>query len=522
MSETSENKNLTVRTAVIDDIPRIRDLVHRVYEKADLGTYSEAMLRGQINSFPEGKFIVEYGDDIVGYCSTFLIDGETGLNPHTWTEITGGGFGSRHNPEGDYLYGMEVCVDPAARGLRIGQRLYNERKKLCRAWRLRGIIIVGRIPSMTRRLKKYDSPEALVEDVVAKKTRDQVLSFQLRNGFEYVRLLPGYLPSDHESAGYGVQLVWHNPHEPSDEREYKQRSSGHVQDLVRVATVQYMQRRVESFDHFVKLVRYFVDVVSDYRADFVVFPELFTLQLLSMEDEELKPAAAIEQLTRYVPRLKEVLRELAMKYNVNIIGGSHPTHTESGAVQNIAYVCLRDGTVHEQPKLHPTPSEVRWWNIEGGDTLKAIDTDCGPIGVLICYDSEFPELARHLIDQGANILFVPFCTDERQSYLRVRYSCQARAVENQCYVVMSGNVGNLPNVSNMDIQYAQSCILTPCDFPFARDGIAADTTPNVETVAFADLRMESLRYARNSGTVRNLKNRRHDLYRVVWNEKKPS
>ncbi len=135
---------------------------------------------------------------------------------------------------------------------------------------------------------------------------------------------------------------------------------------------------------------------------------------------------------------------------------------------------------------------------------------------MICYDAEFPELARHLVDQGALMLFVPFCTDERQSYLRVRYCCQARTVENQCYVVMSGNVGNLPRVHNMDIQYAQSCILTPCDFPFARDGIAADTTPNVETVALADLRMESVRMARNSGTVQNLKDRRHELYRVQW------
>ena len=89
-------------------------------------------------------------------------------------------------------------------------------------------------------------------------------------------------------------------------------------------------------------------------------------------------------------------------------------------------------------------------------------------------------------------------------------------MENQFYVVMSGNVGNLPNVANMDIQYAQSCILTPCDFPFARDGIAADTTPNVETVAIADLRLETLKAARSSGTVQNLKDRRHDLYNIRW------
>jgi predicted amidohydrolase len=209
---------------------------------------------------------------------------------------------------------------------------------------------------------------------------------------------------------------------------------------------------------------------------------------------------------------------MALKYNVNIVAGSHPVMMESGRVENIAFVFLRDGRICEQPKIHPTPNEVYWWNIEGGHALKPIETDCGTIGVLICYDSEFPELARYLIDQGATILFVPFCTDERQSYLRVRYCCQARAVEDQCYVVMAGNVGNLPRVANMDIQYAQSCILTPCDFPFARDGVAADTTPNAEMVIFADLRLDTLRQARTSGTVKNLKDRRHDLYQLVWKE----
>jgi len=138
---------------------------------------------------------------------------------------------------------------------------------------------------------------------------------------------------------------------------------------------------------------------------------------------------------------------------------------------------------------------------------------------LICYDSEFPELSRRLVDQGAQILFVPFLTDNRQAYCRVKYCCQARAIENQFYVAMAGNVGNLPRVNNVDIQYAQSCILTPCDYGFARDGIAADTAPNVEMVAIADLRIDTLLEARQSGAVRNLKDRRHDLYSVQWHKK---
>ena len=253
-----------------------------------------------------------------------------------------------------------------------------------------------------------------------------------------------------------------------------------------------------------------------------MLPELFSLQLLSIENEQIPAAEAIAHLTQYTEPLKKMLSDLAVNYNINIIGGSHPTKVDNGDIQNVCYVCLRDGSIHSQAKIHPTPNERYWWNIQGGDELAVIMTDCGPIGVNICYDSEFPELARHLVDQGMLMLFVPFCTDERQSYLRVRYCGQARAVENQCYVVLAGNVGNLPKVDNMDIQYAQSCILSPCDLPFARDGVAADTTPNVEMVAIADLRLDLLAQARRNGTVQNLKDRRFDLYSVGWTPKIPA
>lgn len=209
---------------------------------------------------------------------------------------------------------------------------------------------------------------------------------------------------------------------------------------------------------------------------------------------------------------------LSVRYNINIIGGSHPTKCSDGEIRNIAYVFLRDGTVHSQEKIHPTPSEARWWNIKGGHKAEVINTDCGPIGVLICYDCEFPELARHLVDQGALILFVPFCTDERRGFLRVRICSHARVIENQCYAVLSGVVGDLPNVENMDIHYAESAILTPCDFAFARDGVAADTAPNTETIAFADLRLSDIKAARSGGAVRNLRDRRFDLYEVIWKE----
>jgi predicted amidohydrolase len=263
-------------------------------------------------------------------------------------------------------------------------------------------------------------------------------------------------------------------------------------------------------------VAYFVDIAADYKCDFVVLPELFTLQLLSLEPKPLPPLDGIAKITGFTDWFVAFMRELAISHNINIIGGTHPTRVAEGDVRNVAYVFLRDGAVHRQDKIHPTPSEAYWWNIKGGNDVTAIDTDCGPIGVLVCYDAEFPELARHLADQGAMLLFVPFCTDDRRGFLRVRYCCHARAIENQIYVVMSGVCGNLPNVENMDVHYAESAILTPCDIPFARDGVAADTAANTETIAVADLRLIDLTVARREGSVRNFLDRRFDLYRTVW------
>lgn len=517
---TNPKTQLQVRNATPADIPQVAALSHRVYAGTGMYGYSEPVLAGQLNHFPEGQFVVTAGDKIIGYCATLRVSERVGMKSHTWEAITGNGYASTHDPKGEWLYGMEVCVDPDYRGYRIGQRLYNARKQLAERLELRGIMFAGRLPTLTNRIKRFGTVEHYVAAVQKKEQRDPVLSFQLRNGFEIIGIIPHYLDADKQSLGYGIHLIWRNPKvQQTAEKGKKKNYGSRLPDSVRVGSVQYKQRRVKSFEEFIDIVRYFVDVVADYKGDFVVFPELFTLQLLSMESQELTPVQAIEALTKYTPQLKDALRDLALRYNINIIGGSHPTRMPNGRVENICYVFLRDGSIHEQAKIHPTPNEAYWWNIEGGSELDVIQTDCGPIGVLICYDSEFPELARHLTDQGAQILFVPFCTDERQSYLRVRYCCQSRAVENQIYVVMSGNCGNLPNVANMDIQYAQSCILTPCDLPFARDGIAADTTPNTEMVAIADLRPETLLTARHSGTVQNLRDRRHDLYSIRWKGK---
>lgn len=512
---TKTKARLEVRQAKPRDVREIADLVRRAYD--DLPAYTQGEIRGQINNYPEGCFIARLDGVIVGYCASMRLDERVALADQSWDEVTGNGFGSRHDPTGDWLYGYEMCVDPAVRGTRIGRRLYEERRALAERLDLTGIVFGGRMPNLRKSWRKVDGPEDYLQQVIDNRIHDPVLRFQLANGFEPQGILENYLPEDKKSKAFAVRMVWRNPYVDSASPP-KHRLPRDVES-VRIAACQLQARAVSGFDEFMRHIEYFVDVAADYEADFIVFPELFTLMLLSAEEKELRPLEAIERLSDYTPRIRERLSEMALGYNINIIGGSHPTRMEDGDIHNVAYVCLRDGSIHAQEKIHPTPNEAYWWNIKGGDSIDAIPTDCGPIGVLICYDSEFPELARRLVDEGARIIFVPFCTDSRQGYMRVRYCAQARAIENQCFTVLAGNVGNLPNVGNMDIQYAQSCILTPCDFPFARDGIAAEASENVETLTISDVNLADLSWARAEGTVQNLADRRFDLYRIEWDRR---
>jgi predicted amidohydrolase len=289
---------------------------------------------------------------------------------------------------------------------------------------------------------------------------------------------------------------------------------------VRIASVQWQACSQGGADRFLERIDYFVRTAADYRADFVVFPEWFTLELV-------EPSASVDgqntvgRSSAHTNMLTERCSALSQSFRVNIIAGAHLRLDEAGVARNTSYVFLRDGSLHVRDKLHPTPFERETLGVIGGDDARVIETDCGPVGVMICYDIEFPEAARHLTDQGARIFFVPYCTDTSHGHLRVRYCCHARTVENQCYVVTSGIIGRFENLPEPFGNYAQSAILTPSDLPFARDGIAAEASANTEMIIFADLDLDALDTAKRTGTVRNLDDRRPDLYTVDWKGNSP-
>jgi len=492
----------TVRQATLKDVEGICELNVTAYpaELEQEVVWRPRHIESQIRVFPEGQAVIEHKGRIVASCSSLIVDfGRDAYRDHTWAGITDSGMFRNHDPFGDTLYGADTNVHPDFRRRGLADKLYEYRRALCRRLNLRRIVLGGRLFDFHKVAKKMGALE-YAKQVEAKDLNDTVLSFQLAEGFTLKKVMSDYLP-DPLSKDHATFLEWINPDYVAHHR--KARS-------VRVSAVQYQMRKVSNFEGFAQQVRYFVDVAQGYDSDFIVFPELLTAQCMTFLKARTA-VHAIRELTEYTERVDKLFLKLARDYQIAIVGGTHPIRY-GDAIHNVSTLYLPDGNFHRQPKLHVTPNESRNWGIVGGHSLKVFETPRCKVGILICYDSEFPEAARYLSDAGADVIFVPFCTDDRQAYLRVRYCCQARAVENQVYVVMSGTVGNLPSVDNMDIQYAQSAVLSPSDFEFARDGILAEANPNVETVITTDLDFEALEEAINAGSVRQRRDRRPDLF----------
>ena len=503
-------RKVFVRPLTIDDY----DALVAMHEASfpGLAPWSRAQIESQIAIFPEGQIAIEIDGELAASSSSLILEHDPNLSWHNWKEVSDNGFIRNHDPRGDTLYGIEMMVHPDYRGMKLSRRLYDARKELCRQRNLARQIIGGRIPGYGEHAAQMSARE-YVERVMSKEYYDPVLTAQVANGFVLKGLIPNYVPSDTDSAGYATHLEWVNL---DYQRNAKRRFHSPVEP-VRLAVVQYQVRTIASFDDFAQQCEFFISAAStDYKADFIVFPELFTTQLLSCVPAT-RPGTAARRLAEFTPQYLDLFTDLAVKYNINVVGGSQFV-IEDDVLYNIAYLFRRDGTLGKQYKIHITPSERKWWGVSPGDKVEVFDTDCGRVAIIVCYDIEFPELVRIAAQKGALIVFVPFNTDTRHGYLRIRHCALARCVENHMYVAVSGCTGNLPFVENADLHYAQSAIFTPADAEFARDAIGDECNANIETMIIHDVDVELLRRHKLQGDVQNWNDRRRDIYKVVYRE----
>ena len=507
---------IQVRQATRKDAAAIAAVARAAYSAWPAHTLAnERNYTLQIKAFPDGQFVAVADGKVVGYCSSVIVNLPDDSPWYAHAEITGYGTFSTHNPSGDTLYGADIAVHPDWQGKGVSKKLYQARKGLLRRHNLRQMVAGGRIPGFAAHQGSMTAQQ-YVEAVQAGKLKDPALNAHLRAGYEVRSIHYGYM-DDAQSLGWSTHLVMPNKQFRATRRAVAAMPIRRTASKLRVCAVQYQQKQIASWSDLVDQVEYFCGTADMYDCHLVVFPELFVAQMFSVWGTSVDLTECVDRLAKLLPDYLEMFQRLAKEHNFYIVGGSIPVRREDGKLYNTAHVFSPSGEYETQDKLHVTPNEHAYWGISPGQGLSLFETPYGRLAVLICYDCEFPELSRMLVDAGADCIIVPFSTDERKAYQRVRSCCAARAIENSVFVVLAGNVGGLTQSQAMAINFGQAAVLTPSDFGFPINALQAEGVINTQTVVIADLDFGSLEHQRDFGTVRPLVDRRGDLYTLVAN-----
>lgn len=287
---------------------------------------------------------------------------------------------------------------------------------------------------------------------------------------------------------------------------------------LKVATTQFELRPEKSLQEYLDHIEGLVKCAAEQEAELVLFPELASTGLLgAIDDREVTTATITSDYWKFLPEftddIVQGLRRMARENNIVIAGGSHNRVADDGSLRNTAFIAHPDGRVESQDKIHLTPQEHSL-GAKGGDEL--LVTKIGPFtaGLLICADIQFPELSRYLVDKGVDLILCPSLTWNRRGVHRVRTGCQARAIENQLYVVMSPLFGanGIPTDSPM-YAVGKALVTGPVDKTVGvNDGVLATTASVEEEVLIAELDHDLLIASRANPEAPGLALRRMDLY----------
>ena len=270
---------------------------------------------------------------------------------------------------------------------------------------------------------------------------------------------------------------------------------------VKIATAQYDISFLENWQAYQQKIERWVAQATAQDAKILVFPEYFSMELASLFGQEIysslsKQLAAMQSLHGDFTVL---FKNLAQKHRCIIQAGTFPVLIETGLYRNRAYLFMPDGKFDYQDKLMMTRFENEQWLIKGGKELKCFDTEYGKIAINICYDSEFPLLARMQVEAGCVLILVPSCTDTLAGFHRVKIGCQARALENQCYVVQASLVGDAPWSEAVDVNIGAAAIYTPVDRGFPDNGILSEGTFNEVQWVIAEISTNDCQTVREQG-----------------------
>ncbi len=278
---------------------------------------------------------------------------------------------------------------------------------------------------------------------------------------------------------------------------------------MKVATAAYNLDWIDSWAQYEdKLERWVRDAVGQ-GAELLVFPEYGAMELSTLDGAEVAGdlKRSIHAVSDRMEDVRTLHQRLAREYKAYILGASAPVVDGSGRPVNRAALYAPDGRQDHQDKQIMTRFEREEWDIAPGGPLKLFDTALGKIGVLICYDSEFPLLGRALSD--ADLILVPSCTEALSGYWRVRIGAMSRALENQCVTVMASLVGNNDWSEAVDMNTGTGGIFGPPDKGFPATGVLAEGALNQPGWTFAEIDLNAIATVRADG---------HVLNRSHWDE----
>ncbi len=274
---------------------------------------------------------------------------------------------------------------------------------------------------------------------------------------------------------------------------------------VKVATAQYDISFLADWQEYQNKVDRWVNEAAKQGAKILVFPEYASLELASLFGKEVYSSLSQQLAAMQAVHADylEFFKSLAVKSACYIQSGSFPVEIKDKHYCNRAYLFYPNGKVEYQDKLIMTRFENEQWFISAGSEIKCFDTEFGRIAINICYDSEFPMLARKQVEMGANLILVPSCTDTLAGYHRVKIGCQARALENQCYVVQACLVGNAEWSEAVDVNVGAAGIYTPVDRGFPDNGILAEGKLNDVQWVIGEILLSACEKVRQQGQVFN-------------------
>ncbi|WP_299820184.1 carbon-nitrogen hydrolase family protein [uncultured Jannaschia sp.] len=275
---------------------------------------------------------------------------------------------------------------------------------------------------------------------------------------------------------------------------------------MRIATAAYPMDPIESWDAWTRKARTWVaEACAGPGADLLVFPEYGAMELAYLDGAAAAAdlETSLHAAARHGPRAQEVWAELAVAHGCHILAPSSPWEAGRDRPVNRAWLHGPGGTLGYQDKQVMTRFERDPWGVVPGDPLRLFEIDGLKIGVLICYDVEFPALGQALIAGGADLILAPSCTDTVAGFHRVRIGAMARALEGQCVTVHSPTVGACDWSPAVDENHGRAAIYAPPDLGFPETGIVSEGGPDIPGWVRAEIDPAAIARVRQEGSVGN-------------------